>query len=488
VLLSLLLCIVAQIKTFYNIAVFNKEVREEARMSSELRSIAINGMLGYGYPFESLAHGMREQPHILGVDAGSTDAGPFYLGHGVSLTAPRQIERDLRAAMLAAKQANIPLIVGSAGFGGARPHVDLFLAIADRIARAEGIRFRTAVIYADLDRAMVDAAIKAGHVRPLAGAPPLTAEDVHASSQLVGQMGTAPLIAALDAGAEFIVAGRACDTSIYAALPIMKGFDPGLAIHMAKIMECGAQCALPLAPNDCLLGTIGSESFTVKPLNPARTVTPESVAAHTLYEQPDPYLIHEPEGTVDMRDASFDQIDARTVRVAGSRLIKPAGRFTIKMEGARLVGYRAVTFAGIRDPHVIANIDTISRRSQEMAFSNLQGVDTSAITVNMRAYGRDAVLGSVEPDQRPPREIGLLIEAIALSQELANTVLALLRSSALHCPFEGRKTTAGNLAFPFSPSDLAAGPVYDFSVYHLLEVDDPVQLFPLQMVTLGGTA
>ena len=457
-------------------------------MDAELRSVAINGMLGYGYPVDSLAHGMREQPHALGVDAGSTDAGPFYLGHGVSLTAPRQIERDLRAAMVAARRANIPLIVGSAGFGGARPHVDLFLAIADRIARDEGIRFRTAVIHADLDRAMVRGALADGRVRPLAGAPALTAAAVDGSSQLVGQMGTAPLIAALDDGAEMIVAGRACDTAIYAALPILKGFDPGLAIHMAKIMECGAQCALPLAPNDCLLGTIRRESFTVRPLNPARTVTPESVAAHSLYEQPDPYLIHEPEGTVDMRDARFDQVDARTVRVAGSRLVRHAGAPTIKMEGARLVGYRAVTIAGIRDPHVIANLDTIAARAQEMAFANLHGVDLAAVTVNMRAYGRDAVLGAIEPERAPPREVGLLIEAIAPTQELASTVLALLRSSALHCPFEGRKTTAGNLAFPFSPSDLAAGPVYDFSVYHLLEVDDPIRLFPRELITLGGAA
>lgn len=446
-------------------------------------------MLGYGYPIDSLLRGMQQDPHALGVDAGSTDAGPFYLGHGVSLTAPRQVERDLRPAMRLARQANVPLIIGSAGFGGARPHVEMLLSIADKIAREEGLRFRTAVIYADIDRSTALAAINEGRVRPLAGAPPLAAEAVHASSQLVGQMGTAPLIAALDSGAEMIVAGRSCDTAIYAALPILKGFDPGLAIHMAKIMECGAQCALPLAPNDCLLGTIAKGSFTVKPLNPARTVSPESVAAHSLYEQPDPYLIHEPEGTVDMRDASFEQVDPQTVRVAGSRLVPPAGQPTIKMEGARLVGYRAVTIAGIRDPQVIAKLDVVTARAQEMAYANLSSVDVTALSVNMRAYGRDAVLGALEPERlQPPREVGLLIEVIAPTQELANTVLALLRSSALHCPFEGRKTTAGNLAFPFSPSDLVGGPVYEFSVYHLLETDNPIQLFPCEMITLGGSA
>ena len=131
-------------------------------MLSQVRSIAVNGMLGYGYPTDSLRRGLEHSPHMLGVDAGSTDAGPYYLGHGVPLTAPRQIERDLRPAMRAAHAAKIPLIVGSAGFGGARPHVELFLAIADRIAREESLKFRTAVIYADLDRTMVQSALAQG--------------------------------------------------------------------------------------------------------------------------------------------------------------------------------------------------------------------------------------------------------------------------------------------------------------------------------------
>jgi hypothetical protein len=456
-------------------------------MAPQLRLVAVNGMLGYGYPIDSLQRGMRASPDLLGVDAGSTDAGPFYLGHGVPLTAPRQIERDLRPAMLAAHKAKVPLVVGSAGFGGARPHMDLFLAIADRIAREEGIRMRAAVIYADLDRGMVQAALEQGRVQPLAGAPLLTGDALAGSRQLVGQMGTEPIMAALDAGFDMIVAGRSCDTAIYAALPILKGFDSGLAIHMAKIMECGAQCALPLAPNDCLMGIIERDYFLIKTLHPERRVTPESVAAHSLYEQPDPYLIHEPEGTVDMRDAEFVQVDPSTVRVSGSRLLPPKGSPTIKMEGARLVGYRAAVIAGIRDPNVIANLDNVTSRAQEMAFANLQDVDSGKVTVNWRAYGRDGVLGQHDPDRNTvPHEVGLMIEVIAETQDQANTVLAMMRSSALHCPFEGRTTTAGNLAFPFSPSDLAGGPVYEFSVYHLLEVEDPVRLFPYDVVTLGA--
>jgi hypothetical protein len=59
-------------------------------------------------------------------------------------------------------------------------------------------------------------------------------------------------------------------------------------------------------------------------------------------------------------------------------------------------------------------------------------------------------------------------------------VLKLARSTALHQHYDGRKTTAGNLAFPFSPSDFRAGPVYEFAVYHLMQVPDLDTLFPVE--------
>jgi hypothetical protein len=44
--------------------------------------------------------------------------------------------------------------------------------------------------------------------------------------------------------------------------------------------------------------------------------------------------------------------------------------------------------------------------------------------------------------------------------------------------------TAGNLAFPYSPSDFHAGEVYVFSVYHLLTIDNPAALFKRETVTI----
>ena len=55
----------------------------------------------------------------------------------------------------------------------------------------------------------------------------------------------------------------------------------------------------------------------------------------------------------------------------------------------------------------------------------------------------------------------------------------------LHHGYPGRISTTGNLAFPYSPSDFNAGEVYRFSLYHLLRVDDPSALFPVDIVDIA---
>ena len=54
----------------------------------------------------------------------------------------------------------------------------------------------------------------------------------------------------------------------------------------------------------------------------------------------------------------------------------------------------------------------------------------------------------------------------------------------LHHGYAGRLSTAGNLAFPFTPPEVSLGPAYRFNVYHLLRTADPDALFPLEIETL----
>lgn len=288
----------------------------------EIRYLSLCGMLGYGYPTESLQKGLEVGVDFLGADNGSTDPGPYYLGSGTGFVKQRQILRDLEPALLSARKHNIPLIIASAGGAGAKPHVDSFLEIPRDIARRHDLHFRMAVIYADIDKKIVLKALNENLISPCGPAPALTEENIRNSVHIVGQMGTKPMIEALEAGAEVIIAGRSCDTAIFTAYPVQHGFDPGLALHAAKIAECGALCAQPAGANDSLLVILRNDHFIVEPTNPTRRCTPESVAAHSMYEQPDPTCFYEPEGKVDMSSSQFVTFGDRGVKVSGTRLIQ----------------------------------------------------------------------------------------------------------------------------------------------------------------------
>ena len=442
----------------------------------ELRVVSTCGNLGYGFPEASLQEAVSRRPHIIGADNGSSDPGPYYLGSGKPLTKRAQVTRDLRLSLGAARQLGVPYIIGSANTAGGTPHLEGFLDILDEVSRQDGHRYRLATINAELDKETVKKAVREGRVRSMGVLPELTEAMVDESTRIVGQMGTGPFVSALKEGADVIIAGRACDTAIFASAAEYYGFDMGLAFHMAKLLECGAQCAIPLAASDCLMGTLRRDHFEIEPMNMASRVSITSVAAHMMYEQPDPHHFFEPEGMVDLERSNITQIDPRRVRVEGSRLVH-ADKPTIKLEGARLRGYRAVTIGGMTDPMLIANATSVENRVRDTVATLLRGtLEPDRYELNFIYYGRDGVRPNANA---AAHEVGLVIDAIAPTQDLANAVLSLARSSYLHGFFEGRKATAGNLAFPFSPSDLEAGPVYDFNIYHLMEVDDPDALFPV---------
>ncbi|MEM5460341.1 acyclic terpene utilization AtuA family protein [Paraburkholderia phytofirmans] len=452
-------------------------------MEDELRIMAVAGNLGYGFPEASLRNGIARKPHVIGADNGSSDPGPYYLGSGKSLIKREQLRRDLGLSLKAARDAGVPYVIGTAGTAGGKPHMEEFLDVLDEVTRRDGLRYKLATIPAEIDKNVIKQAIREGRVKSMGVLPELTEQAVDDATRIVAQMGTDPFVNAFEAGADVVIAGRACDTAIYASLAAWRGFDMGLAFHMAKLLECGAQCAVPLAANDCLLGTLRRDHFELEPMNPERGVTPVSVAAHMMYEQPDPHHFYEPEGLVDLEHTHSEKLDDRRVRVTGSKLVEMPP--SIKLEGVKLRGYRTITIAGMTDPRLLAAVDQVEARVRDdVARLTALDMKPGEYELNFIYYGRNGV----RVDQREPRlahEIGMVIEAIAPTQELANMALSLARSSFLHGYFKGRKATAGNLAFPFSPSDLVGGPVYEFTIYHVMQVADPAALFPVTTTQIG---
>lgn len=434
------------------------------------------GLLGYGYPEASLRRGLERGPDVIAVDAGSTDSGPYKLGAGMAIVSRQATKKDLLPILVGGHRQNLPVIIGSAGGAGARTHVDWSMEVIEEIVREKGLSLDAAVIYADIDRDHLHRKLEEDRIEPLGPVPELTHAAIDGAVRIVGQMGCEPIIGALDHGAELIVAGRAYDPAPFAALPIHRGFDPALALHLGKILECGALCAAPGTTKDAILGCLRDDHFIVEALDDGRSCHPTSVAAHTLYEKDHPYLLHGPGTLLDLSGCTFDAHGEKGVRVSGSR-VSATERYAVKLEGAAQVAFRTIFIAGVRDPILIENIDEITRGVASQIREDYRELPESDYRVLFHLYGKNAVMGRLEPLEEPGHEIGVVMEVVASTQELASAICARARSTMLHYPYPGRKSTAGNLAFLYSPSDIPCGPVYKFSVYHLVEVDDPCELF-----------
>jgi len=439
-----------------------------------VKILSTTAILGYGFPLSSFEAGMAKHPDCIAVDAGSTDPGPYYLGAGVSFTDYHAVKRDLTIMLKAGIANKIPVLIGSAGGSGAKPHLDWCVNIIKEIAKTEQLNFKLAIIPADFDKAMLVEAFHQGKISPLHPAPECTVDDITSSTYIVGQMGVEPFIEALNNQADVIVAGRAYDPCCFSAVPIAKGFDVGLATHCGKILECAAIASSPGSGSDCMFGTIYHDRFVLETLNPIRHCTTLSVSAHTLYEKTNPYRLPGPGGICDLSATTFTQLNEDQVEVRNTKYIPTP--YTIKLEGAKLVGYRCVSIAGSRDPIFIQQVDHIIQAVTERVKDNFKDLDDYHL--NFKVYGKNGVMGDLEPVKTiSSHELCVIIDAVGPTQEIANTVCSFARSTMLHYGYPGRIATAGNLAFPYSPSDFKAGAVYNFSLYHLLAVDEPLQWF-----------
>ncbi len=438
-------------------------------------------MIGYGIIEDSFARGVAAKPHVIGVDGGSVDAGPYYLGSGQSFTSRELVTRDLRLCLSAGRELRAPVIVGSSGGAGGEPHVRFALGCLRDAARAEGLQaLRVALIHAEQPRRTVTAWREQGRLMCVSGAPIPSADDIGGCERIVAQMGVATIERALEEEPDVVLAGRASDVAVFAAPAVRAGADLALAVHLGKIVECGAHCAEPASGRDGMLAELHDDHFVLRPPNPNRRCTPEGVAAHMLYENAHPFRLAEPDGVCDLSGVMIEPCEDRGVRVTGARF-EPAERLTVKLEGAACVGYRSIVIGGMRDPRLVAEIDHVIGETEEAVASSL-GAEEYRLA--FRIYGRDGVLGQSEPAASAPRELGVLCEAIAPTQGLAHAVAQAAEAALITAPYPGGISATGNLAVPFSPLVTDVGPAYEWAVYCLAQAGHEAELFPLEVVEL----
>ena len=379
--------------------------------------------IGYGFPEESFRKAMELKPDLIAADAGSMDPGPYYLGTGESYSERPSLKRDFSVMLKGALEQNCPLIIGSCGMAGDTPNLNFMLDIAREVFEELSVK--------DLKLAVIDSHIDddilIGHIDdlvPLGRMAPLTRDDIVACKK-VAQMGIAPFISALKEGAQVILAGRACDVAIFAADPVRKGIDPALAYHAGHILECGALACVPGSASDCLIAEFTDESSVIfTSPNAARKATTYSIAAHGLYEEDHPTLQFYPEGVLSFRNTEYFSVGEHSAGIRNSSFFSRP--LSMKIEGSRKAGERFVSLLFCKDLEDIPD--------------------------HYPVYGRNGV--ETRPVRKNENEIALLIRAKSDSKEAARTLLTLWKGFFMHFGFPERRATAGNLAFPLSPSQI----------------------------------
>jgi Acyclic terpene utilisation family protein AtuA len=434
------------------------------------RIVVPSGMLGTGFPPETLDSGLELGADAIAVDAGSTDPGAYFLGTATPKPTAAAVRRDLTLLLRAASRAGIPLVVGSCGTAGTDAGVDWVADIVRDILAADGLTLRLARIYSEQKPSTLASALAAGRIEPLPPAAPLEQADLFGCEHIVGLMGHEPIVDALDAGADIVLAGRTTDTAVIAAAALRRGAPPGPAWHSAKIAECGGMCTTSPGSGGVHI-TLDAEGFTIEPLAATAACTPTTVAAHMLYENVDPFLLREPTGTLDATAATYTALDDRRVRVEGG-VFHPEP-YTVKLEGAALRGYETMTLVGIRDPAILEHLDewlALLRDTVDARVRELLQIDPADVTFDLRPYGHNAVLGDLEPVTAPPREIGLVMLVRARDQETATAVAKIASPLLLHLPLP-RMDRMPSFALAHSPADIERGPAYEFVLHHTLSVD-----------------
>ena len=454
---------------------------------AEIRVLSASGQIGSGFLESSIERGFSLDPHVIACDGGSTDAGPAHLGSGKPHFSREGTKRDLRLMLKGRDRLGVPLIIGSCGMAGGDDGVAWMREIALEIAQEEGLSFRLALIRSEQDKSYLKQRLREGKITPLDPAPQLDEDVIDRSAHIVGMMGHEPIAAAVEGGADVVFAGRASDTSLFAAVPLMRGAGAGPAWHAAKILECGTASTVQRKRPDSIFAWVRDDHFEIEAMDMEARCTPQSIASHTFYENADPFLIREPGGTIDTRASTYEALDERSVRVRGSRFV-PADTMTIKLEGAELAGYQTIIVAGVREPYILRQLDTwldamqdrFAARVQEM-FAGQVGPDD--YTIHARVYGRDGVMGKLEPRRdEMAHEVGLLFTVTAAAQPIANAIGKTFAHFALHYPIPEWRGLISGLAFPMSPPEVDRGGVYRFNMNHVVAPNDPTEMFRTEMM------
>lgn len=452
---------------------------------STMKVICPNGHLGFA-PSKpaSFARGVEAGPDIIAADSGSDDVGPGPLGSDTSTSPLAWQTHDLEMMLLAARARGVPMIIGSAGDTGTNSRVDLYVRIIRELQAKHGLApFKLGYFYSEVDKEWLRAKIRAGDtVEGLDARAPLDEAELDATERVVAMAGAHPFIKLLDKGAEVIIGGRSSDCALFAAPAIRAGYPEALSYYLGKVLECASFCAEPYGGKETVMGEISAGDVRVTAMHPEQRCTIASVAGHAMYERSNPYYEYVAGGCLDMSECRYEQFDERTTRVTGPKFV-PAPRVRVKLEGAGKIGERYVGIVGIRDPYTIANVDRVIEWAKAQARERF---GNAPYDLHYTVYGRNGVMGALEPaSDRQPHELCVMVQGVAPTKEMAEEVCMTGTRQMFYARLPDVKGTAGSVAFSLDEV-LPASAAYRWTLNHTVGVDDPLELFPCRVVTIGA--
>jgi hypothetical protein len=152
------------------------------------------------------------------------------------------------------------------------------------------------------------------------------------------------------------------------------------------------------------------------------------------------------------------------------------------LEGAKVIGHRSIFIAGVRDPIFIAALEGVLERVRQTVRDFASELSPDSYQLIFYQYGRNGVMAEREPLQHVvSHEVGIIGEVAAPIQAIADALCNRARMALMHLSYPGQMAITGNIASPFTPLEIPLGPVCAFNIYHLMQVDDPAALFPINI-------
>jgi hypothetical protein len=439
-----------------------------------------SGVLGLGFDFEALTRGIKQKPDIISIDGGSTDSGPASLGSSTSKYSRAAIKSEWKTLMQARKEAKVPLIIGTCGTCGTNAMVDWMEEITIELAKELDHSIKITKLYCEQKAEFLKNKFKLNKITPLDPSPKLSFNLIDELSNVVALAGAEQIQEAIKTGADVILAGRTTDTAIISALPLMNGADLGSAWHGAKIAECGALCSSNPTSGVVMI-EFDETGFNVEAMSESALCSPESVSAHMLYENADPYILYEPGGYMDVTNAHYNSIDSRKVRVEGALWV-PSKKYTVKLEGAKIAGYQTSLLVLLRDKHYVINATKWTSKLSIFLDKEIKlrmSLNIDEYSLDFRHIGLNAVLGDLEKNIGNPCEVGVLCTITSKAPDICTEIAKLINPFLLHYPLTIDEELP-TFAFPYSPVHSDRGCVYEFALNHILELKDPMDAFYIQ--------